>query len=139
MLDQASDALQRARQLVQQAEQLAPSPAAVPELPLALAQLLDLLRQGDARHGVRPGLVSLPGRQGSVIDGPPDAQDLLALSRAVPDLPALRSVRVDVRATWRSYAGLRAWCAALEAMPLVIRHVVVDEAQVQLELLVLGR
>ncbi len=115
--------------------------AAAPARPLAasLADVLDLLQAGDARQGVRAGLLSLPGRMGGVIDGPPDAQDLRAMSRDVPGVPGLRSVRLDVRASYRSYAGLRAWCAALEALPLIVQHVVLEDTQVQLDLLVLGR
>jgi hypothetical protein len=119
-------------------EAMGPADGAVSDLPTALARLVDALQRSDARYGVRLGMVTLPGRSGGLPDGPADAQAIAALAQALPGVPGLRRVRVDVRAGYHSYEGLKAWFGELEALPLSFQQVLLDQWQVQFSASILG-
>ena len=130
--------LLRLRALVSEMEAMGPADATASDLPTALARLVDALQRSDARYGVRLGMVALPGRSGGLPDGPADAQAIAALAQALPGALGLRRVRVDVRAGYRSYEGLKAWFGELEALPLSFQQVLLDQAQVQFSASVFG-
>jgi hypothetical protein len=117
---------------------LGPAEPALHSVALVLARVLDVLRQGDARFGVRLGVLSLPGRNGALSDGPPDAQALAMLAKPLRGLPGARIVRLDVRATYRSYSGLKEWMAELGVLPVSFQRVWLEEQQVQFSLHVMG-
>jgi hypothetical protein len=109
-----------------------------PPLARTLIDALAVLRSGDLQRGVRVETLSLPGRGGALGEGPPDAQALARLAQPLPGAPGLRAVRVDVRASYRSYAGLQAWLAELSSLPLSFRRVWLEEQRVQLVLELAG-
>lgn len=115
----------------------AAEPAPEPLLPV-LARLLDLLASGDARHGVRPGSLSVPGHRATLADGPADAEALDGLAHHLSGWTGVRSLRLDIRASYRSYEGLKAWFAELQELPLMFRRVLIEEDRLQLSLELLG-
>ncbi len=118
--------------------QLVAGQAASPELVHAVAQLLDLIRTGGDRHGVRVGMLSLAGHAVSPADGPADAHSLQQAAQPVPGVTGLRWLQLEVRANYRNYDGLQAWFVELGHLPVSVRHLVLEDSQLQLSLRVLG-
>ena len=112
--------------------------AAPPALIDAVIATLDVLRSGDVRHGVHLELLSVPGRNGSLAEGPADAQSLGMLARPLPGVAALRALRIEVRANYRHYPGLKDWLADLSALSLAIRRISLEDQRVLLTLELLG-
>lgn len=114
-----------------------PEPAALP-LSQAVLDVLAILREGEVRHGVKLESLSLPGHGSGMIDGLPDAQSLLRIARPMHGAPGLQVLRLEVRAGYRSYPGLKAWMAALDGQPLSFRRVWLEDQHLQLVIDVVG-
>lgn len=112
-----------------------PSPA---PLETTVVDALAVLRGGDVRRGVRVETLSLPGRGSVIGDGPPDARTLASLAQALRGAPGLRVLRLEVRASYRSYAGLQSWLAELGSLPLRFQRVWLEDQRVQLGLELVG-
>ena len=99
---------------------------------------LDVLRSGDLRRGVRLELLSVPGRNGGLAEGPADAQSLGALARPLTGVAGLRTLRIEVRASYRHYPGLKDWLADLSALPVALRRISLEDQRVLLMLELIG-
>ena len=111
---------------------------ATPPLVQTVIDALAMLRGGDVRQGVRVETLALPGRGGAAVENLPDAQTLASLAVPLRAAAGLRALRIDVRASYRSYRGLQAWLAALGSLPLRFRRVWLEEQRVQLVLELVG-
>jgi hypothetical protein len=129
----------RLRALLGAVDALGPPEAGALDLPDALAAVLDTLRGADARYGVRLATVALPGRGAPLRDGPADAQALASLAQPLASVAGLRQLRLEVRAAYRSYGGLKAWFAELETLPVSFQQVLLEDTQVQFSARVFGR
>lgn len=137
-LDEAERTLAPLRSRQQAIRDLGPDEPPAPPLIDTLIAALAILRAADVRQGVRVETLALPGRGNTLPDGPPDARALAAVSRPLPAAPGLRSLRIDVRASYRSYDGLKTWLAALGALPARLSRVWLEDQHVQLVLELVG-
>lgn len=117
--------------LNEQARHLGPAEGVTLPLAAALARVIDLLRDAEARYGVRIAQLTVPGARSSLQDGLGDATEIAALAHPLEQVPQLRMLMLQMRGTYSHYQGLQDWFAALETQPLSFDRIQLEDNQVQ--------
>jgi len=77
-------------------------------------------------------------RQGGATTGGDSGQSLASYVERLPDIPALARVSLRLRGTYRDYARLRSFFAALSSWPVVLRSLRVERNELELGIDVYG-